>query len=340
MARVLVTGASGFIGLQLVEALLARGDDVRCLVQSTSDVEPLQRLGVELIEGDVTVCEALPAAVSGVDTVYHLAGLTTATGMAAYRQVNETGVQNVVDACAKRGTPPVMVLVSSLSAAGPMIDPQRLRIETDASQPISRYGKSKRLGELAAESRAAEVPITIVRPPIVLGPGDKTGAKLFRSIRLFRSFVVVGLGHRLSVVYVGDLAAALMAAADRGERLTGGGDSAENSTTGRGYYFVAAEHPTFAELARIVARSLDRPKAWAIPLPGATLWIIGSIGELIGRATGRARYLNLDRAKEVNAGHWTCSAEKAHQQLGFTPGSPLAQRIEQTVQWYREHGWL
>jgi nucleoside-diphosphate-sugar epimerase len=336
MARVLVTGASGFIGLQLVEALLNRGDDVRCLVRSTSQVEPLVKHGVQLAHGDVTDRETLPGAVANVDVVYHLAGLTAANRLADYCRVNECGVQNIVQACAARTTPPTFVLVSSLAAAGPVVVRDRPRVETDPPQPVSRYGQSKRAGELAADARAGDVPITIVRPPIVLGPGDRTGAAMFRNVRRFRSFVVTGLGRRLSVVYVADLAAALIAAADRGERLSG-----VAANPGRGYYFVAAaERPTFGELARLVARSVNRPYAWPIPLPLPALWIVGGIGETIGHLTGRARYVNLDRLREVAAGDWICSSEKAQRDLQFIPGAPLEERIEQTTQWYKQHGWI
>jgi dihydroflavonol-4-reductase len=338
MARVLVTGASGFIGFQLVEALVKRGDRVRCLVRPKVNVESLRQLGVELCTGDVAVPEGLPAATAGAEIVYHLAGLTTANSLTTYCRVNETGVQNVLAACAGQTSPPVVVLISSLSAAGPTQDDERFRTETDPPQPVSRYGKSKRAGELAAEKRASDVPITIVRPPIVLGPGDRTGVALFRNIRRFRSVVVVGAGRRLSVIHVSDLVSALIAAANRGKRLPG---PTAQTNAGHGYYFVAAdEHPTFAELARMVGRTVNRPDVLKIRMPSLLLWTVGGIGEAVGQLTRRARYLNLDRAREVAAGHWICSAEKARRELGFVPGAPLPQRIAETTQWYKDHGWL
>jgi nucleoside-diphosphate-sugar epimerase len=353
MARALVTGASGFIGKLLVDALLARGDNVRCLVRNTSVVEPLRQSGAELANGDVISPETLPAALAGVEVVYHLAGLTKAFGSAAYHRVNEAGVRNVVDACAARTTPPVMVLVSSLAAAGPMIDRQRLRTESDAAQPVSHYGLSKRAGELAAESRAGDVPITVVRPPIVLGPGDRTGFVLFRNIRRFRLYFMFGQGRRVSVVYVSDLASGLIAAAERGERLPAPDQASMSdhivsepgsfpaSVSGRGYYFVAGdEHPQFSDLNRLIARSVGRPRAWTIRLPLRGIWAAGAASELVSRITRRPDYVNIDRARELTAGHWTCSPDKARRDLGFAPGAPLPQRIEQTAQWYREQGWL
>ncbi len=351
MARVLVTGASGFIGTQLVSALVARGDDVRCLVRSTSAVDGRQKLTAQWITGDVTDSSTLPAAVADVDVVYHLAGITRANRNSDYVRANVTGTRNVIESCSQRTTPPVVVLVSSLAAAGPMADRNRLRTETDLPQPVSRYGASKLAGEHAAEAFADRVPITIVRPPIVLGPGDATGLALFKSIRRLRAFLVLGSERRVSIIHVADLNNALIAAAQIGERLPARATSVVetpssttangSSTDGCGKYFVAAdEHPTFSELNRLVARAVNRPYAWAIRLPLAVMWATAVPGEIAGRITGKARYLSFERAREYTAGHWICSAEKAKRELNFAPAAPLAERLNQTADWYRQEGWL
>ncbi len=337
MARALVTGASGFIGKQLVEALIARGDEAACLVRPTSDVQRLKELGAKLVMGNVTQPDSLPAAVAEVEVVYHLAGLTKANSYSAYCRVNEAGVQNVAEACAKRTSPPIVIVASSLSAAGAMQDERQLRVESDPPTPASNYGKSKRAGELAAEAQAAKMPITVFRPPIVLGGGDEQGFALFRGVKRLGIHLAGGLGKRFSIVYVADLVNAMIAAVEKGERLPAN----PAQELGRGYYFVAGpENPLYAELGPLVGRAMDRPNVKVLRMPQFMMWISATCGTVTGRLTGRARYMCLDRAKEITAGHWICSAEKARRDLGFAPSAPLDEQLRWTAEWYAREGWL
>ena len=137
-----------------------------------------------LLYGDVTDRESLDGAVAGQEIVYHVAGCTQALAPRHFYRVNQHGVANVARVCAGQTTPPVLVSVSSLAAAGPAAD-GRPKTEADRAAPVSHYGHSKRAGERAAEAFAHRVPITIVRPPIVLGQSDRMGLPLFRSIARF-----------------------------------------------------------------------------------------------------------------------------------------------------------
>jgi dihydroflavonol-4-reductase len=250
--------------------------------------------------------------------------------------VNEAGVQNVVDACAKRTSPPLVILVSSLSAAGPSLD-ERLRVESDPAQPVSNYGKSKRAGELVAESRAADMPITVFRPPIVLGGGDEQGFALFRSVKRLGIHLAGGLGKRFSIVYVDDLVSAMIAAVEKGERLPAN----PANEIGRGYYFVAGpENPLYADLGPLVGRAMGKPNVKILRMPQFMMLISATCGTITGRLTGRARYMSLDRRKEILGGHWVCSPEKARRDLGFVPGAPLEDQLRWTAEWYEREEWL
>lgn len=339
MALALVTGATGFIGPHLVERLKSQGYDVRCLVRGTSNTGALSRLGVQFARGDVTQDESLAAALADVSVVFHLAGLTKALRRADMQHVNQQGVRNVAAACARQAQPPVLVLVSSLAAAGPMPN-GALRSPADPPAPVSHYGHSKRAGELAAAQFAAQTPITVVRPPAVFGEGDTNCLRIFQPIAKFGVHGVVRGGRdRLSLVHVADLAQALTLAAERGTRLSPGEPGSVE--LGRGFYFAAAdEHPDQIELGHMIGAALGRSRVRVLNMPPIGPWLIGTIGQAVQTVFRKPAIINWDKIREVTAGSWTCDPATAKVELGYQPAASLADRLRQTAEWYRRERWL
>ncbi len=340
MARVLVTGASGFVGYHLVQALRARGDEVTCLVRKTSRTEQLEPLGVRRVYGDVTVPDGLAQAVAGADVVFHAAGCTTALDRREYFAINVQGTLHIAQACAEQASPPVLVIVSSLAAAGPS-PPGRPRTEEDPPQPVSAYGRSKLEAEQAARRFAERVPTTVVRPPFVMGERDAKGVEVYRAVRRLGVHANAGLAvHRFSLIHAADLAEALILAAQRGKRLRPGSDPAADRDSTGIYFAAGGEHPTYIELGRMIAAEVGRPRAWALRVPAPIVWLIGGWNELLGRLRGKPLALNLDKVREALAGSWVCSTERAERELGFRVTTPLAERIRQTARWYLQQGWI
>lgn len=334
MQRFLVTGATGFIGHHLVRRLRGGGAEVRCLVRSRARGEHLARMGATLIDGDVTDPQSLGPAVGDVDAVIHLAGLTKSVQPRDLWRVNEAGTRHLATACAASPRPPVLLYVSSLAAAGP--NPTgRPRTEIDPSAPVSYYGQSKRAGELAAAGFADQLPITIVRPPIVLGQGDRDGLELFRSIARWNLHVVPGQTDApYSVIHAADLAAALVAAAKRGRRLRPGDEST-------GVYFASAdERVSYSELGRMVGRALGRTKVRVWRSGPTGVWTVAAVNELVAKIRRKPHILGLDKAREATAGGWACLDTALRQDTGFAPERPLQSRLDETARWYREQGWL
>jgi nucleoside-diphosphate-sugar epimerase len=335
--RALVTGATGFIGYHLVKALVKTGVEVICLTRSTSDTSSLASFDVSFVEGDVTLKESLAKAVSTVDTVYHLAGSTAVLHTEIYFQVNEGGTRNLAEVCARSDQPKRLVFVSSSAAAGPSPS-TRPMIEEDPPHPISNYGRSKLAAEEAARQWADEIPITIVRPPIVFGEYDR---EVFRMFDLVSHgwHIVPGFGTRyFSLIHASDLAKALILASDKGEIVPAKGSSLD--VPGQGIYFIADQWaPSYAELGPMMAEALGC-NVRILPVPSVVAWGVGLVNDIVARLRNQPNLLNLDKAKDGLSGSWVYSPEKAQQQLGFKPDATIPERIRQTATWYQKFGWL
>jgi nucleoside-diphosphate-sugar epimerase len=336
MVRALITGASGFIGGHLIQALSERGDQVVAMVRQTAIDEPLRRRCARVVGGDVGDIASLRAAVAGVDVVYHLAGCTTR--IADFHRVNALGTDNVVRVCAAQSSPPVLVIASSLAAAGPA--PQgRKRTEDDRPTQVSAYGRSKHAAEVAAQRFAGQVPISVLRPPIVFGEMDKLTFLMFDSVARFGVHMVPSVGRpRYSMIHASDLAQLFILAAERGSRL----QPAENRhPSSQGYYFAACEEdPTYDDFGRMIAATFGRRRVATIHCCSTFVWLVAGCSHLASRLTGRPTPLNLDKAWEMTSGPWICSAQRAADELGFQVAAPLPERLQQTTDWYRRQGWL
>ncbi len=344
MAVILVTGATGFIGSHLTRRLLAEGHSVKCLVRATSQVQSLRSLDVELVAGNVCDLESVQRAVVGVDCVYHLAGLTSSLRRATLMQANGLGTWYVARACAQQTTPPVLIYVSSVAAAGP-VERGVIRTEDDPPHPVSHYGHSKRAGEVAVEQVAERVPVTVVRPGIVFGEHGRETLPMFWSIEKLRVHAVAGYrSPPLSVIHVADLIELLICAAEQGQRLaarpsTGTGRPPLHS--GQGYYFACRpEYPDCLQFGRLLQQALERDYVAYLLLPQPVPWIVGGIMELVAHVQRRSNSLNLDKIREATAHSWACSCHAAERDLRFLPQQPLLAQLKSTAQWYRQHGWL
>jgi nucleoside-diphosphate-sugar epimerase len=323
----LVTGASGFIGSHLVEKLLEGGWRVRCLIRATSRMEWLPTSRAELVRGDVaddsaSGREALAAAARGATVVFHLAAVTSAARDADYDRINVGGTEGVARAASRTATRPLVVLCSSLAAAGPSVAGRAVR-EGDADRPISAYGRSKLAAERILE--ASSVPHAIVRPPAVYGPRD---ADILAAFRLAKRGLALRVGpprQRLSMAHARDIAAGLIAAAER-------------PATGLYYLSDGIVHE-WEDVVGLIAEAVGR-RSRIVPVPQAIVALAAHADRLRARVTRRKPLLTPDRVRELVQPEWTCDDSRARQELGYSSGVALRDGLRETAAWYRAHGWL
>jgi len=320
--RAFVTGGTGFVGAHLVRALRARGDAVTCLVRTPTKAQGLGWTDVRLVRGDLDDARALRDGCAGADVIYHVAGRISARDLPGFMRANRDGTANLLEAATVQ-PPRRLVLVSSLAAAGPTRPGEPIE-ETRPPSPVTPYGQSKLAAEVLV--RAMAFPWTIVRPPTVYGERDREVLKLFKLARLGLAPVFGDGSQELSVIYAGDLAAALVAAT-------------ASAAANRVYY---AAHPavtTSRELVRAIGRSVGRePRVVPLPAPlvRGLLWAIGSVAHLAGRAT----LLSSDKAAEFLAPAWTCRPDALMRDTGWRAEVDLATGLRRTAEWYRTEGWL
>jgi len=321
--RAAVTGATGFVGGHLVEALLRSGHGVRALARSRAAARALEARGATVLEGDLTAAAALQRLSEGADTFFHVAGLVAARSEAEFLAVNAEGTARAARAAAEAGVAR-FVLVSSLAVTGPT-QPGRPRDESGEPRPVTPYGRSKRAAEEALRSSGSSW--TILRPPAVYGPGDRQFLRLFR---VARAGVLPLLGdgrQELSLVHVRDLASALVAAATHA------------STAGRVYH---AAHPRIVsqrELAQLIGRAAGR-EVRCVPLPAPAVRLALAVSGTAARLVGRVTLLSSDKAPELLAPAWTCTSHALERDTGWQARIGLDEGLAETAAAYRRSGWL
>ena len=323
--RCLVTGATGFVGSWLADRLLAEGALVRCLVRPASLGRLRSDQGLEVVPGDVTERASIPAALDGVEIVFHVAGLIKATRESDYFRVNYLGTINLLEACRSTYRAPRVVLVSSLAAVGPSRPSQPVH-EDSICRPTTPYGRSKLRAEDAVAAYRSDLPISVVRPPTVYGPRDRESLMLFR---------VAALGVRprlavegsISTVHVADLVEGIILAATR------------EAAIGRTYFIAGDEQATLDELVDGICSAVGR-NGVPLPVPPGLLRGAGRAAELARHVGGAPVVFDRWKAEEVLNGYWACSNERAKRELGFEPSVPLREGLKSTARWYKENGWL
>jgi dihydroflavonol-4-reductase len=326
-SKVLVTGATGFVGRNLVEALKKQGCCITCLVRDSNKSHIIQKAGVHPIIGDLNDKAALRKAVQGIDVVFHIAGAIKASKLRQYLEANQFGTRRLLEAVAEfNPNLSRFVHMSSLSAAGPSNNMHSLT-EGEMPKPISWYGESKLRSEQEVLQFSKAIPATILRPSAVYGPRDMETLLIFRMIKRGFMFTPGAPSRRFSLIHVDDLADACIKAAE------------VNTPSGEIYYISRPEAYEWQDFGNAISRALEK-RFVCIPFPPWIALAAGMAGDLWSLSTGRLATVNSQKVKELLQPGWLCDSSKAKSNLGFSPIINLENGVLETSNWYRDHGFL
>jgi len=327
--KVLVTGATGFIGSYVAEKLLAKGYKVRCIIRPTSDLRWIKEKNYELIKGSLFDINSLEEATKDVDYIYHIAGNTSAKKLNEYIDGNCNGTINLINAAIKNA-PNLkrFVYISSQTACGPALSLDAPSTEDSPLNPITDYGKSKKLAEDAIKSFIDKIPFTIIRPPAVYGPRDTEIFSMFKMINM-RLCAYIGFNKKmLSLVHIDDLCDGMINAAE------------VNTTLGKTYFITSEEFYDWKHIYRLMKKELNKNITLNIYLPHFLVLAVAGLSGFLGSFAKKPPVFNYQKGIDFIQQYWICSPKSATKDFGYRQKVSLEQGIKDTINWYKDMKWL
>ena len=333
MEKVLVTGASGFIGSFIVEEGLKQGFEVWAAVRGSSSRQYLRDERIRFIELDLSSQARLVEQLQGqsFDYVVHAAGVTKCKDKQDFFRVNTDGTRNLVGALLQLAMPVKrLIYLSSLSIFGPIREEQPYQeiLDTDSPQPNTAYGESKLQAEKALkEMTEGKIPTIILRPTGVYGPREKDYFLMAKSIKGHVDFSVGWKQQDITFVYVRDVVQAVYLAFTKG-------------TSGKAYFLSDGEVYLSSAFSDLIIREMGRPWCLRVKAPLWVLRVATFFGEWLGRLTGKVTALNNDKYHILSQRNWRCDITPARRELGYDPQWQLERGVKETINWYQQEGWL
>jgi UDP-glucose 4-epimerase len=325
--RVLITGASGFLGYHIIHAAIEKGLTVFGAVRKNSNIEHLRKLALNFLYLDYNDVEGMgrQLAENNIDYIIHAAGDTKAITQQGYDLVNATYTLNLAKAAKRpRNNIKKFVFISSLAATGPLPDAGEKITEATPPKPVTGYGRSKLLAE--QHLAVMELPTIILRPTAIYGPRDKNIFIMIRMVARGMDPYIGRTSQQLSFVHAADVADLSVSAL-----FAGAGDGIYNITDGNSY--------NRYQLADIV-KDLVKRKARRFHIPLPLVRVLAFCLEKVNGMLRKPSVINREKLLELAASNWACDISKAKKELGFAPKFDLASGLRDTVEWYKANSWL
>ncbi len=325
--RVLVTGATGFIGSHLTEELHKKGYEIRCIIRKSSNLHWIKHLPIKYIHADYKNKKILHKAVENIDIVYHAAGVTKSKTKLGYFEGNHIPTKNLLEAILEANVNiSRFVHISSQAAVGPSLNGKPID-ENTPFHPITTYGISKMEAEKECLKLMNQLPITIVRPPAVYGPRDRDVFEFFNTMNKGIQPMIGFSDTYVSLVHVKDLVNGIILCGEK------------RNAVGNTYFISSERYYNWRELGDITSGILNK-NVIRIRIPNWVVYVIAGLSEFLSYFGTKPALLNIEKAKDITQRYWTCSIEKAKKELGYSETFTIREGIEDTIKWYRSNDWL
>jgi dihydroflavonol-4-reductase len=326
--KAFIAGGTGFIGSYIIDDLIRKGIQVRALVRNSSNTERLMNRGIDFVYGDVLDSSSLKKNIGDIDLVFSAFGILGQWGMPeqTYRNINTKGVKNLIESCLDSGIKQ-FIHISSAGVLGPLPDGV-VADESFPYNPSNLYEETKCEAEkeLISFAKREGLPITIIRPEFVYGPGDIHVLGLFKAVQAGKFFILGNGRSLLHPTYIDDLIQGISLCIDNKEAI--------GKT-----FLITGENPISVEdLAKTIAEELgvSLPKV-KIPLSIANIAAV--LFEWGAKVANYEPLLTMSRVKFFTENR-SFSCRKAGDELGYIPRVGFKEGVRRTVRWYRDNGYL
>ena len=323
-----VTGANGFVGSHLVDLLISKGHEVKCLVRKSSNLRWLEGKDVQIIDCGLFDKDGLREVLTGADYLFHVAGVVKAKKEEDYFKGNVESTRNLLDTLLEVNKEiKRVVIVSSQTAGGPSTAIDRPKKESDPSVPITTYGRSKKAQEDLARTYFDKLPISIVRASAIYGERD---TEIFLVFRTYKQglFSLVGFNDkRLSLIHVADLVNGLYLC------------TTTDKAVGQFYNVGSDVFYTWPEIGKVIEKSFNK-KAFTVRLPHFIVYTVAVFAQFFAMFSSKAATFNIEKARDFVQAYWTIDVSKAREDLGYTQKVSISEGIKRAIDWYKENKWL
>ncbi|MGQ9642930.1 MAG: NAD-dependent epimerase/dehydratase family protein [Ignavibacterium sp.] len=322
-----VTGGTGFVGSHLVDLLLNKDYEVRCITRKSSDLKWLKNKDVKIFDCGLYNKEALKEVIREADYVYHVAGVVKSKTKEGYFRGNVDTTRTLIEATLESNANlKRFLVVSSQTVTGPSSDGKPVNEETEC-RPITTYGKSKLEEEKLVLSFKDKLPITICRAPAVYGERD---TEIFIYFKTFSKGLTTTIGFnekKLSLIHVLDLVNGFYLAATN------------EKSKGQIYFISSEEFYTWPQINNITSRIIGKNPI-VIKVPHFLVYTLAAVAQFAAMFSSKPATLNIEKAKDITQQYWICDTSKAVRELGYNQNISIEEGIRRTIEWYKKMNWI